>query len=143
MQSTREKYEKFAGFIKNPTYIRDLIEGRTVSSCPKVKVNVFTVGKELECLLDSGSEVSLVTQNYFEKEILPKLGETDKMQMEVHNYFRLSAANDSVIQITAYVELDIEFECFLITNVCFFGCKRSYDSFGQEEEVENTWCNLL
>ena len=85
MQSTKEKYEKFVGSIKNPTYIRDLIEGRTVSSCPKVKVNVFTVGKGLECLLDSGSEVSLVTQYYFEKEILPQLRETERMQMEAHN----------------------------------------------------------
>ena len=31
-QTTKEKYEQFAGSIKNPTCIRDLIEGRTVSS---------------------------------------------------------------------------------------------------------------
>ena len=112
VQTTKEKYEQFAGSIQNPTYIRDLIEGRTVSSCPRVKV--LTFDSELQCLLDSGSEVSLVTQSYFEKGILPKLGPTDKAQMGARNYFTLSAANDGIIPISAYVELDIEFEGFLI-----------------------------
>ena len=112
MQTTKEKYEQFAESIQNPTYIRDLIEGRTVSSFPRVKV--LTFDNELQCLLDGRSEVSLVTQSYFEKGILPKLGSTDKAQMGLHNYFTLSAANDGIIPISAYVELDIEFEGFLI-----------------------------
>ena len=80
VQTTKEKYEQFAGSIQNPTYIRDLIEGRTVSLCPRVKI--LTFDNELQCLLDSGSEVSLVTQSYFEKGILPKLGSTDRHKWE-------------------------------------------------------------
>ena len=49
----------------------------------------------------SGSEVSLVTQSYFEKGILAKLGATDKAQMGAYNYFTLSAVNDGIIQIVA------------------------------------------
>ena len=97
-----------------------------MSSCPRVKI--LTFDNDLQCLLGSRSEISLVTQSYFEKGILPKLGSTDKAQMGAHNYFTLSAANDGIIPISAYVELNIEFEGFLIKDVDFLGHKRSINS---------------
>ena len=144
VQTTKEKYEQFAGSIQNPTYIRDLIEGRTVSSCPRVKI--LTFDDELQCLLDSRSEVSLVTQSYFEKGILPKLGSTDKAQMGAHNYFTLSAANDGIIPISAYVELDIEFEGFLIKDVGFLVTKDPSTHLGRKRKLKTPGvigCNLL
>ena len=144
VQTTKEKYEQFAGSIQNPTYIRDLIEGRTVSSFPRVQI--LTFDDELQCLLDSRSEVSLVTQSYFEKGNLPKLGSTDKAQMGAHNYFTLSAANDGIIPISAYVELDIESEGFLIKDVGFLVTKDPLTHLGRKRKLKTPGmigCNLL
>ena len=66
--------------------------------------------------------------------------------MKAHNYFRLSAANDSVIPITAYVELDIKFESFLITNVGFLLTKDPMTHLGRKRKLKTPGvigCNLL
>ena len=109
-------------------------------------MNILTFDNELQCLLDSGREVSLVTQSYFEKGILPKLGSTDKAQMGAHNYSALSAANDSIIPISAYVELDIEFDGFLIKDVGFLVTKDPSTHLGKKRKLKTPGvigCNLL
>ena len=105
-----------------------------MSSCPRVKI--LTFDNELQCLLDSRSEVNLVTQSYFEKGILPKLGATDKAQMGAHNYFTLSAVNDGIIPISAYIELDIEFEGFLIKDVGFLVTKVPSTHLGRKRKLK-------
>ena len=52
--------------------------------------------------------------------------------MGAHNYSTLSAVNDGIILISAYVELDIEFEGFLIKDVGFLVTKDPSTHLGRK-----------
>ena len=60
-------------------------------------------------LLDSGSQVTLIRQSFFEQEILPHIKPADGEKANAHQLFQLTAANDGKLLISMYVELDLDF----------------------------------
>ena len=80
---------------------------RAVAECPKVCINAH--GIQIPSLLDSGSEVTLLRQSYFEQYILPKIKPATGEKADAHSLFRLTVANDGQMPISMYTELDINF----------------------------------
>ena len=59
-------------------------------------------------MLDSGSQVTLISQSFFEQEILPHIKPSDGEKAEAHQLFQLTAANNGKLPISMYVELDLD-----------------------------------
>ena len=79
---------------------------RAVATCPKV--NMGCGRKRIPSLLDSGSQVTLICQSFFEQEILPHIRPSDGEKAEAHQLFQLTAANNGKLPISMYVELDLD-----------------------------------
>ena len=75
---------------------------KAVGECPVATVRLG--GVDVHCLLDSGSEVSTITEEFFNKHFHPQ-GET---LLPTGNWLRLTAANGLEIPYVRYLELDIE-----------------------------------
>ena len=80
---------------------------RAVATCPKI--NMGYGRKKIPSLLDSGSQVTLIHQSFFEQEILPHIKPSDREKANAHQLFHLTAANDGKLPISMYVELDLNF----------------------------------
>ena len=90
---------------------------RAMSGCPKVTLDVM--GKGVPSFLDSGSMVTLIWEGYFEKNILPLLKSSSGELSEAHSLFKLSAANNSTILVSRYLEADIKLLGFPVPRVGF------------------------
>ena len=75
---------------------------RVVATCPKI--NMGCRRKRIPSLLDSGSQVTLIHQNYFEWEILPHIRPSGGEKAEAHQLFQLTAANHGKLPMSMYVE---------------------------------------
>ena len=80
---------------------------RAVATCPKV--NKGCGRKRITSLLDSGSQVTLIWQSYFEREILLHIVPSGGEKAEVHQLFQLTAANNGKVPMSMNVELDLDF----------------------------------
>ena len=78
-----------------------------VAKCPKVCIN--THGIQIPSLLDSGSEVTLLWQSYFEQHILPKIKPATGEKADTHCLFKLTVGNDGQMLIKMYTKLDLTF----------------------------------
>ena len=78
-----------------------------VAKCPKVCINAH--GIQIPSLLDSGSEVTLLQQSYFEQHILPKIKLATGEKANAHCLFKLTVANDGQMPIKMYTKLDLTF----------------------------------
>ena len=65
---------------------------RAVAKCPKVCISAH--GIQIPSLLDSGSEVTLLWQLYFDQHILPKIKLAMGEKANAHCLFKLPVAND-------------------------------------------------
>ena len=85
--------------------------------CPKVFISAH--GIQIPSLLDSGSEVTLLQQSYFDKHILPKIKLATGEKANTHNLFKLTVANanDGQMPIKMYTELDLTFLGLKVPNV--------------------------
>ena len=97
--------------------LREYLAGRTVAGCPHLTVSVLE--EDLPSLLDSGSHCSLMALDFFDQYVLPKLGRSEIDRLQHHNFFKLSAAQGSTIPLAAYVELDVNYDGFLVPKVPF------------------------
>ena len=94
---------------------------RAVGTCPRADIKIC--GKDLSSLLDSGSEVSLVRESHFRKNVLPFLKE-GQTPTGVHSLFRLRGMGEnSNIPVTDYFEVDVNFNDFTIPSVGFLVIK--------------------
>ena len=84
---------------------------RAMATCPKI--NMGCGRKKIPSLLDSGSQVTLICQSFFEQEILPILNHGMGKKAKVQQLFQLTAANNGKLPISMYVELDLDFWAFL------------------------------
>ena len=75
---------------------------KTVGKCPVVTVRL--VGVDLPCLLDSGSEVSTITEEFFNDHFRPQ----GKTLLPTGHWLNLTAANGLAIPYVGYLELDVE-----------------------------------
>ena len=78
-----------------------------VAKCPKVCISAH--GIQIPSLLDSGSEVTLLWQSYFEQHILPKINLATGEKADAHCLFKLTGANGGQMPIKMYTELDLTF----------------------------------
>ena len=88
---------------------------RAMATCPKV--NIGCGRKRIPSLLDSGSQVTLICQSFFEQEILPHIKPSDGEKAEAHQLFQLTAANNGKLPISMYVELDLNFLGIVVPKV--------------------------
>ena len=96
---------------------------RAVSQCPSTTMEFF--GLKVPSLLDSGSMVMLIRENYFNKHILPLLHGTVEELSEAHSLFQLSTANSQVMPVLKYFKADISLLGFNIPSVGFLVVKYS------------------
>ena len=85
---------------------------RAVATCPKV--NMGCRRKKIPSLIDSGSQVTLIHQSFFEQEILPHIQPSDGEKAEAH---QLTAANHGKLPVSMYVELDWDFLGIVVPKV--------------------------
>ena len=74
-----------------------------MTTCPKI--NMGCGRKKIPSLLDSGSQVTLICQSFFEQEILPHIKPSDGEKANAHQLFQLTAANDRKLPVSMYLEL--------------------------------------
>ena len=79
----------------------------TLVKCPKVCISAH--GIQIPSLLDSGSEVTLLWQSYFDQHILPKINPATGEKANTHCLFKLTVANDGQMPIKMYTKLDLTF----------------------------------
>ena len=78
-----------------------------VAKCPKICISTHRI--QIPSLLDSGSEVTLLRQSYFDQHILPKIKLATGEKADTHCLFKLTVANDGQMPIKMYTELDLTF----------------------------------
>lgn len=81
---------------------QDQLLARAVGTCPTVEINIR--GVVTRCLLDTGSQVSTITEQFFRQHLC---GEDDDM-VATAGWLRLTAANGLEIPYLGYLELEIE-----------------------------------
>ena len=86
-----------------------------VARSPKVCISAH--GIQIPSLLDSGSDVMLLRQSYFEKHLLPKIQGVTGEKAEAHQLFHLTVTNDGQLPVKMYTELDINFLGLKVPNV--------------------------
>ena len=91
--------------------IKNEVMHRAVETCPKV--NMGCGRKRIPSLLDSGSQVTLICQSFFEEETLSHIKPSDREKAEAHQLFQLTAANNGKLPISMYVDLDLNFWALL------------------------------
>ena len=73
--------------------------------------------KRIPLLLDSGSQVTLICQSFYEQEILPHIQPSDGEKAEAPQLFQLTAANNGKLPVSMYVELDLDFLDIVVPKV--------------------------
>lgn len=84
------------------TLSHDQLLQRAVGTCPVVEIRVG--GVSIPCLLDTGSQVSTITEEFFRKHLE---GE-DEDVLSTSGWLRLTAANGLDIPYQGYLELEVE-----------------------------------
>ena len=90
---------------------------RAVINCPSVCIE--SMGKLLESLLDSCSQVRLLQQSFYDRYLAPLLGPANGELAEAQNLFILTAANDESLPLTRCIELDVTFQGLAVPKVRF------------------------
>lgn len=75
---------------------------RTVGKCPVVDIRIGDV--TVSCLLDTGSQVSTITESLFREHLLGG----NKDLLSTSGWLRITAANGLDISYLGYLELDVE-----------------------------------
>ena len=88
-----------------------------MATCPKV--NMGCQRKRIPSLLDSGRQVTLIHQSYFQMEILPHIVPSSREKAEAHQLFQLIAANNGKLPVSIYVKLDFDSLGIMMPKVLF------------------------
>ena len=78
-----------------------------IAKSPNVSISAY--GIQIPSLLDSGSEVTLLRQSYFDQHLLSNIKLVMSKKANAHKLFSLTVANDGQLPIKMYTELDITF----------------------------------
>lgn len=81
---------------------QDELLKRAVGTCPQVDIKVL--GVEVSCLLDTGSQVSTISESFFRQH----LGGDDEDMLTTAGWLKLTAANGLDIPYLGYLELEVE-----------------------------------
>ena len=81
--------------------MKETIFGKMVGKCPEALIQI---GSKINyCLLDSGSEISTVTESFFNENLKP----LDKEVDDISGWMTIRAANGLEIPFVGYIETDI------------------------------------
>ena len=80
---------------------------QAVAKCPSIELKIM--GESVPSLLDSGSMVSLMWQDNFNRYFRPQLGPAEESVADTHPLFDLTSASGGAIPLSGYVELDVHF----------------------------------
>ena len=103
-------------------------------------------GLKVPSLLDLGSMVMLICENYFNKHNLPLLHGTAEELTEAHSLFRLSATNNQVMPVLKYFEADVSLLGFKVLSVSFLIIKDRNTICGPQHSTQLLGiikCNLI
>ena len=78
-----------------------------VAKCPSIELKIM--GESVPSLQSSGSMVSLMQQDHFNRYFRLQLGPAEGSVADTHHLFDLTSASGGAIPLTRYVELDVEF----------------------------------
>ena len=73
---------------------------KAIGACPEARVRVGT--KDVRCLLDTGAQVSTLTESFYNQHF-----ERGNRMVDISSYLDLSAANGLAIPFVGYVELNL------------------------------------
>ena len=71
--------------------VRIKVMQRAMAMCPRI--NMGCGRKRIPSVLDSGSQVTLISQNFFKQEILPHIKPSNREKAKAHQLFQLTADN--------------------------------------------------
>ena len=117
---SKDKFESVLKTLSSNSISNDTkqrILRRAVLQCPSTTMEFL--GLKVPSLLDSGSMVTLICENYFNKHILPLLHGTVEELTKAHSLFLLSTANNQVMPDLRYFKADISLLGFNIPSVGF------------------------
>ena len=86
-----------------------------VDKCSKVCISSYVI--QIPSLLDSGSEVTLLWQSYFNKNILPKIKLVTGEKANAHTLFKLTVIDDGHMPMRMYTKLDLTFLWLKVPNI--------------------------
>ena len=108
-----------------------------VAKSPKVSISAH--GIQIPSLLDSGSEVMLLRQSYFEQHLLPKIQVVTSEKAKAHQLFHLMVTNDGQLPVKMYIELDINFLGFKVLDVGTLVMEDPSQALDKKTPVKATW----
>ena len=94
---------------------------RAVATC--MSICIETMGKPLQSLLDTGSQINLLQEAYYEKHLAPLLAHAKGELAEAINLFSWTVANDENLPPMWYIELYITFLGPVVPKVGFLVVK--------------------
>ena len=74
----------------------------TVAKSPKVSISAY--GIQIPSLLDSGSEVMLLRESYFDQHLLPKIKSVMSKTADAHKLFNLKVTSDGQLPIKMHTK---------------------------------------
>ena len=79
----------------------DSILQKAIGTCPEVVIRMSNI--DARCLLDTGAEVSTITESFY------KTHQKDKVEqlIDLYPFINVSAANGQSISFKGYIEIDI------------------------------------
>ena len=88
------------GELEDPSYVEAVME-KVIGKCPVVEVGMD--GCSVKCLLDTGAEVSTITEKFFRKHLLPR----GHMMKDITGCITITAANGLPMPYLGYVEYEL------------------------------------
>ena len=104
---------------------------KTSAKCPTTTIKLH--GNDFTCLLDTGSEVSTISESFYHKHL-------SNLEINTQKTLRLVAANNIQIPYLGYVEVDIELFGCTFSNVGFL-VSTSNDAVDTTDGILG--CNIL
>lgn len=74
---------------------------KAIGNCPEVRVNLGRA-KGVRCLLDTGAQVSTITESFFNENF------ADELTMDVSAFIRISGAQGLAVPYIGYIEITVE-----------------------------------
>ena len=98
---------------------------RAVAACPEVEV--LFQGIPINCLIDTGSQVTTITESFFRRLSYCNL-------LDVGNWIRVTGANDLAVPCLGYIEVEIRISGILVPQVGVLVVKDPVDPQGLERK---------
>ena len=127
------------GELKDPSDVEALME-KAIGKCLVVEVKVS--GQLANCLLNTGAEVSTITEGFFRNHLLPR-GQTLK---DITGWISITAANGLPVNYIGYVECEVIVLGKVFKDMGFLVTRDPEDSVLRQRKVERPGiigCNIL